>query len=97
MSDNILNLKVDRIFQTTNGGATKAFVDLSINEVLVIKGFRVVDGKNGLFVSLPQEQGKDKRWYDNIRCLSNELRFEIDQKILSAYNESLKAEEESFT
>ena len=90
MSDNKLTIKVDRVYKTPNGsaGATKAYVDVNVNDVLVVKGFRVVDGKNGLFVSLPQEQGKDKRWYETIRCLSEEIRGEMNEKILTAYNVS---------
>ena len=83
-----LHFKVDRIHRLPDNGSMKAFVDLSINDVVVIKGLRVVQGQKGLFVSMPQEQGKDKRWYDSIRCLSPEIRDLINEKVLSAYRES---------
>ena len=86
MSD--IQLKVDRIHKLSDNGPMKAFVDLSINDVLVIKGLRVVQGQKGLFVSMPQEQGKDKRWYDSIRCLSSEIRDRINEKVLTAYREA---------
>ena len=86
MSD--IQLKVDRIHKLSDNGPMKAFVDLSINDVLVIKGLRVVQGQKGLFVSMPQEQGKDKRWYDSIRCLSSEIRDRINEKVLAAYREA---------
>ena len=86
MSD--IQLKVDRIHKLSDNGPMKAFVDLSINDVLVIKGLRVVQGQKGLFVSMPQEQGKDKRWYDSIRCLSSEVRDRINEKVLTAYREA---------
>ena len=86
MSD--IQLKVDRIHKLSDNGPMKAFVDLSINDVLVIKGLRVVQGQKGLFVSMPQEQGKDKRWYDSIRCLNTEIRELINEKVLTAYRES---------
>ena len=86
MSD--IQLKVDRIHKLSDNGPMKAFVDLSINDVLVIKGLRVVQGQKGLFVSMPQEQGKDKRWYDTIRCLSSEIRDRINEKVLTAYREA---------
>ena len=86
MSD--IQLKVDRIHKLSDNGPMKAFVDLSINDVLVIKGLRVVQGQKGLFVSMPQEQGKDKRWYDTIRCLNSEIRDRINEKVLTAYREA---------
>ena len=86
MSD--IQLKVDRVHKLSDNGPMKAFVDLSINDVLVIKGLRVVQGQKGLFVSMPQEQGKDKRWYDSIRCLNSEVRDRINEKVLTAYREA---------
>jgi stage V sporulation protein G len=86
MSD--IQLKVDRIHKLSDNGPMRAFVDLSINDVLVIKGLRVIQGQKGLFVSMPQEQGKDKRWYDSIRCLSTEIRDRINEKVLTAYREA---------
>ena len=86
MSD--IQLKVDRIHKLSDNGPMKAFVDLSINDVLVIKGLRVVQGQKGLFVSMPQEQGKDKRWYDTIRCISSAIRDRINEKVLTAYREA---------
>ena len=77
--------KVERIHRLSDSGPMKAFVDLSINDVLVIKGLRVVQGQKGLFVSMPQEQGKDKRWYDSIRCLTPEIRDLINERVLTAY------------
>ena len=82
-----LYLKVDRIHKLPDNGSMKAFVDLNINDLLVIKGLRVISGQKGLFVSMPQEQGKDKRWYDSIRCLTPEIREVINEKVLSAYRE----------
>lgn len=86
MSD--IELKVERIHKLSDSGPMKAFVDLSINDVLVIKGLRVIQGQKGLFVSMPQEQGKDKRWYDTIRCISPEIRDQINEKVLKAYREA---------
>jgi stage V sporulation protein G len=75
------------MFRFENSGALKAFADITINDVLVVKGLRVVEGKNGLFVSMPQTQGKDNRWYDSISPVSAEARQAIQDEVLAAYNE----------
>ena len=80
-----LFFKIERIHKLPDNGVMKAFVDLSINDVLVVKGLRVLQGQKGLFVSMPQEQGKDKRWYDSIRCLDSQTRDQINEKVLTAY------------
>lgn len=80
-----LELKIAKIHRLPEGGRLKAFVDVSVNDALLIKGLRVVDGKAGLFVSMPQEQGRDKRWYDLVRCLNEDVQGMISQKVISAY------------
>ena len=66
--------------------ATLAFADIVVDGLLVIKGIKVVKNKNGeLFVSMPQEQGKDKKWYDQVRCLSQELREDISRTVLASF------------
>ena len=83
-----MNINVERIYRLPENGPIKAFVDLSIENVLLIKGIRIAEGTKGLFVSMPQEQGKDKRWYDTIRCLDPEFKKRLDDEILSTYNEN---------
>jgi stage V sporulation protein G len=67
----------------------KAFVDIIINDVLLIKGVKVMQGSSGLFCSMPQEQAKDKKWYDTVRCLTQECRDQITEVVLRAYNEDM--------
>lgn len=85
MSFEALDFKIMKMHRLPNGNRIKAFVDLGINDALLIKGFRVITSENGLFVSMPQEQGKNERWYDRVRCLNNEVRSHITQKVLEAY------------
>ncbi|MFH1655551.1 MAG: SpoVG family protein [Candidatus Omnitrophota bacterium] len=82
-----LNFKIGRLFRLETDGPIKAFVDIVVNEAILIKGLRVIEGKNGLFVSLPKDKGKDNRWYDIIRPITKETRNEISNVILSAYSE----------
>lgn len=88
MTLDTLDIKVIKIHRLPKESSrVKAFVDLSINDVLLIKGLRIVHGKNGIFVSMPVEQGKDEKWYERVRCLNQDVRSLIGQKVLEAYNE----------
>ena len=85
MTIDTFDIKVIKIHRLPQDGHVKAFVDLGINDVLLIKGLRVVEGKNGLFVSMPTEQGKNDRWYERVRCLNQDFRSLIAHKVLEAY------------
>ena len=81
-----MDIKIIKIHRLTQDSRVKAFVDISINDALLIKGIRVVQGKKGLFVSMPVEQGKNERWYERVRCLNEDIRSVIAQKVLEAYS-----------
>lgn len=82
-------------------GALRAFAQLIINDVIVINGFRVLEGSNGSWASPPQtkgskpdpETGKDQ-YFDDVRFLEEkeEGKFrgpvaeEALAAIMSAYN-----------
>jgi len=85
MSVENLDIKVIKIHRLGQESRLKAFVDLGINDALLIKGLRIVEGKKGLFVSMPVEKGRNERWYERVRCLNQDVRFLIAQKVLDAY------------
>ena len=80
-----LKLSVTRIHKLNGDGATKAFCDMSVMDSLVINGLRVVEGKDGLFVSMPREAGKDGKYYNTVIPLSREIKDEIERVVLEAY------------
>ena len=82
-----LDLKIVKMHRLPpeEDGKVRAFVDLGINDALLIKGLRVVQGKDGLFVSMPSELGKDERWYERVRCLNRNIKDVIEAKVLDAY------------
>ncbi len=80
-----LQFKVKRVYRFEGDSKTKAFVDLAINDEIVIRGLKVVQGQKDLFVSMPREKGKDGKWYDMVRPLNKELTQRIWSVVLSAY------------
>jgi stage V sporulation protein G len=81
-----LDVKIIKIHRLAQDSRVKAFVDLSVNDALLIKGLRIVQGKKGLFVSMPTEQGKNERWYERVRCMNQNVRSLIVEKVLEAYS-----------
>ena len=85
MEDNIIS--VSRIYKLDTDSKLKAFADVSYSGI-VIKGFSVVNGQKGLFVSMPRHQGKDGKWYDTIYPETKELKQQLSEVVLEAYQGS---------
>lgn len=82
------DIQVARLFRVEKEGSKlKAFADLSIGDSFIVKGFKVMEGENGLFVGMPSQPGKDGKWYDAAFPTTKEKRQEISELILSAYKE----------
>ena len=82
---NTVELEVKRMSRLNGDGSLKAFCDVAINGSFIIKSLKVVDGKNGLFVSMPREQGKNGQWYDTVAPLTKEAKARLTQTVLKAY------------
>ena len=85
MTEEDLKLTVHRLHKLDGSGALKAFCDLSIADSFIVKGLRVVDGKNGLFVGMPQESGKDGKWYPTFVPTRKEIQDKIERLVMEAY------------
>ena len=79
-------IKVVRIKKIQSTNHLKAFVDISFNDALTIKGFKVVEGENGLFVGMPSTLNKDNgKWYESVRCTNEEVQEDLTNTVLAAY------------
>lgn len=76
---------VARMNRWEGEGTTRAFCDVAVADTFLIKGIKVVEGKKGLFVSMPREQGKDGQWYDTVIPLTKEARRHISEVVLQSY------------
>ena len=90
MAIETLEIKVLKVHRIEGENRIKAFVDVSINDALLIKGIRIVEGNKGLFVSMPVEQGRNEKWYERVRCLNKSIRDEIANAVLTAYSGEIK-------
>jgi stage V sporulation protein G len=81
---NEADLKVVRLHRFEGEGKTKAFADVAIGDYIV-KGLRIVQGKDGLFLSMPQEKAKDGKWYNVFYPSTKEARQSLNDAVLKAY------------
>jgi len=81
----LLSLKVDRMTRLEGESKVKAFCDLVFGDLFLVKGFRVVEGEKGLFVGMPQQQGKQGKWFTVFWPITTELKEYIGEVIMQAY------------
>ena len=67
------------------GNNLKAYVDIDYCGIEF--SVRVVEGKTGLFVSMPREKGKDEKWYDTVHPANIDVKMEIENLVLAKYKE----------
>ena len=88
-------MKIERMNKGT-WRKVRAFFDVTTSDGFTIKGFKIIEGINGLFVSLPSQKGNDDEYYDTVWLDSKELRDQLNQVAIdhygSQYSETLKPE-----
>ena len=82
-----------RIDRMVNAGNVKAIASVSLDGMFVVKNLKVMDGKKGLFVSMPQESysGKDrqKKYSNTFFALTNSAKLALQESVLQAYQQQI--------
>ena len=75
-------------------GRLRAYVDITFEESFVIHGLKIIEGQNGLFVAMPSRRMPNGEFKDIAHPITPELRTELTNVVLEAYeNANLAAEE----
>ena len=79
-----------RVFPIENGKGILANVSVTFCDVFVVTGIKVLDGKKGAFVSMPQYKSKDGEWKDSCFPITADFREEICDAVLEAYEDEVE-------
>jgi len=82
----INDIKVVRLHRFEGSSKTRAFADIAVGDY-IIKGLRIVEGKKGLFLAMPQQQAKDGKWYNSFYPATDEAKKSLTEAVLAAYAE----------
>lgn len=67
-------------------GTLKGFASLNIDDKLIIKNLRIVEGDKGLFVAYPSTHNeKEDKWFEDVYPLTSEVRENIQKIVLDEY------------
>ncbi len=78
-------VEVLKMHRLDGDSSLKAYADVTFGDAFIVKGLRVVEGKNGLFVSMPSRKAKNGKWYDTAYPLTKEFRQLLNEIVLETY------------
>jgi stage V sporulation protein G len=65
----------------------KAFVSIIFDACFVVSDIKIIEGANGLFVSMPSKKRRNGTFRDIAHPLNNETRRRIEEHIIAKYRE----------
>ena len=71
----------------------KAVASITIDDCLVVHDIRIINGKDGLFISMPRRKTPDGEYKDIVHPINTETKEELKNTILEAYEKENKIEE----
>ena len=80
-----MDVTITRFVPFDGEGSLKAFCDVAVGDLLLIKGVRILEGRRGLLVRMPRQQSRDGIWYDSVVPLSQAMKTEISSIVLETF------------
>ena len=78
-------IEVIRLFKCEGEGNIKAYADVQVAGEVIIKGLRVIAGKDGLFVGMPANKNKKDGKYYDIVVFQRDSKKIVEDAVLTAY------------
>lgn len=86
----ITEVKIRRLYQEER---LRALVSITIDDELAVHEIKVIQGQERLFAAMPSQRNEsgDRAYRDVIHPISSEARKKIEQAVLVAYQDAIKA------
>jgi len=68
----------------------KAYASIVLDACFIVNDLKVIEGKRGLFISMPSRRRKRGGYRDVAHPLNNETRKKIEESIIAKYREVLE-------
>lgn len=75
LTTKVAGVSIEIVKKTWSDGGVSCDVTLSINkaEIVTVYGIRIVEGKNGKFLSMPSRKGNDGTYYSHVRIVDDDI------------------------
>ena len=71
----------------------KAFVSIVLDHCFMVNDIKVIQGRDGFFISMPSRRKRNGRFKDVAHPLNNETRRMIEDQILAQYDRAISGED----
>ena len=84
-------MKIDaKITKTFSTGNVKAIADVTLDDSIAVHGVKLIDGKNGTFISMPSDRWQDKdgnfKHVDIVHPTNADTRSALFAAVQNAFN-----------
>ncbi|MFQ5669559.1 MAG: septation regulator SpoVG [Acidobacteriota bacterium] len=83
-----------RVFPV-NQDKLRAFVSIVLDDCFVIGDIKIINGNNGLFISMPSKRRKDGTFRDIAHPLNSETRQMLEERVIQCYRDMVAGEEQA--
>ncbi len=83
-----------RVRLVNNNEKLKAVASITIDDELVVHDIKVINGKDGYFLSMPSKKTEDGKFKDIVHPIKTEVRESLKEQIMAAYEKALASEQE---
>ena len=66
-------------------GRLRGYVTITIDNCFVISDLKIIRGKKGYFVEMPQRKRSDGRYLDIVSPIKGETRKMLEERVLASY------------
>lgn len=79
-----------KVYPVQDSGRLKAYATMVFDDAFIIRDLKIIEGDNGLFVSMPSRRRKDG-FRDIVHPLNSETRQTVEEAIIEEFKKSAEA------
>lgn len=76
-----------KVYPVQDSGRLKAYATMVFDDAFIIRDLKIIEGDNGLFVSMPSRRRKDG-FRDIVHPLNSETRQTVEDAIIEEFKKS---------
>lgn len=77
-----------RVRKLSEEGKMRGIVSVTFDNAFVVHDIKIIEGQNGLFIAMPSRKVSEGEFRDIAHPINAEMRFEIQDQIIKAYEEA---------
>lgn len=79
-----------KVYPVQESGRLKAYATMVFDDAFIVRDLKIIEGDNGLFVSMPSRRRKDG-FRDIVHPLNSETRKSVEDEIIAEYQKVAEA------